>query len=380
MVLASFLLGLAACSALVNASVKEGIFDKILSITPPEDSLPETPSWSATVEWSFDEKNGVKAGDTFVLHMPYVYKFTSGTRAVDLVADSVTFANCDLFSGDNVVAYSELKCTATSACEKVNSAKGTVEFPFTFNAGLSSDKANLEASTVWHAGSNVVKWTDGSKELHSEVYFDEGNPYLFSGSVEHGVYWLRKAVMRNTNQHLVLGPSCDCDGMSGYIEIQNPDYGVELDCLSVVGTITKQINDFYFPESAESCSVHVDECCATRVRVSFDNIPSGFRPYINVDSAIPHYDFNSRNQYSYGFSCGGIELCDSLWTNWYMYKDGETGGDGEFNSIVVTTVTDSSASTTGLTTITGPSTNTIVVTVPGITPSETSSYDITLSW
>lgn len=368
MVSASFLIGLSAFSARALAGAKTGIFNSIDHISAPEDCLPETPSWSATVGWSISKEMNVKEGDTFALRMPYVYKFTSGTRSLELVAGDTSFAKCELFSGDNVVDFCELQCTALAAVEKVSSVKGTVEFPFTFNAGMLGDSVNLAASTIWKAGKNTVTWADGENKLSCDVDFTGGSSYVFSGSIEHGAYFLRKAVLLNTNQHYVLGPQCHADGMSGYIEIENPDSGVELDCKSVAGSVSDQINEFYFPQSAEKCSVNVDECSATKAKLSFSGIPAGFRPFLNVNAAIPKKDFRSSNSYSYKFSCGGFILEDYQSTSWYMYKNGETGGDGDYNDIVVTTVTGNYGCPTAVNTVTGPSTNTIVVTVP---PSET---------
>lgn len=368
MVSASFLIGLSAFSARALAGAKTGIFNSIDHISAPKDYLPETPSWSATVGWSISKEMNVKEGDTFALHMPYVYKFTSGTRSLELVAGDTSFAKCELFSGDNVVDFCELQCTALAAVEKVSSVKGTVEFPFTFNAGMLGDSVNLAASTIWKAGKNTVTWADGENEFSCDVEFTGESSYVFSGSIEHGAYFLRKAVLLNTNQHYVLGPQCHADGMSGYIQIENPDSGVELDCRSVAGSISDQINDFFFPQSAEKCSVNVDECSATKAKLSFSGIPAGFRPFLNVNAAIPKKDFSSTNSYSYKFSCGGFILEDHHTTSWYMYKNGETGGDGDYNDIVVTTVTGSHGCPTAVNTVTGPSTNTIVVTVP---PSET---------
>lgn len=54
------------------AAVKEGVFTKINSITPPGTARPESVNWQAAVAWSIPASMNMKAGDTFTLHMPYV--------------------------------------------------------------------------------------------------------------------------------------------------------------------------------------------------------------------------------------------------------------------------------------------------------------------
>lgn len=105
------LASLAAVSLAVAGAVAKlqlGVFNGIKSITPSDNRRPEQPSWHATVLWEIKPAMGVQEGDTFTLHMPYVYKFTSSSNTLQLTAGGQVVANCNLYSGENIVGYSEV--------------------------------------------------------------------------------------------------------------------------------------------------------------------------------------------------------------------------------------------------------------------------------
>lgn len=362
------LASLAAVSLAVAGAVAKlqlGVFNGIKSITPSDNRRPEQPSWHATVLWEIKPAMGVQEGDTFTLHMPYVYKFTSSSNTLQLTAGGQVVANCNLYSGENIVGYSEVQCTATAAAANAGTFTGDVTFPFTFNAGSTSDEVNLEAAGVWKSGQNTVTWSDGDKTFSTTVDFNPGASSIIQGSPENGVYGLRKMVSLNINQHYLMGPLCPYDGQYGRLEISNPSPGVGFDCSSLAGAITDQVNDWYFPKTAEKIGVNIDSCSSYQATVSFSNLPAGFRPYININAAIPNVaSFRSLNTYSYNFVCGGRRQLGQLLIAWVMYNNGNTGSGGDFKPVVVTTVTDPDITTTAVVTSTGTSTNTIVVSVP----------------
>lgn len=193
------------------AATVEGVFNSILSITDPGNTRPGSVNWRAAVNWKITSDMEMKEGDTFTLHMPNVYKFTSSAQTLQIKAGSLVLANCDLFSGDNIVGYSEVQCTATAEVANVGTASGTITFAFTFNSGYSSDEVNLEAASVWSTGTNTIRWTDGPNVLTKDVTFEGGNTGVIEGSAENGVYGLRALVNSNTKQHYLLGPRCLVD-------------------------------------------------------------------------------------------------------------------------------------------------------------------------
>lgn len=159
---------LVSCVSLARGALVERIFKEVTSIaTSNVDLFPGTPTWSASVSWS--KNSSQLAFDTFVLHMPYVYQFTTYPLPLELAASGVNYASCLLFSGETIVLYSEIQCTATSAITDVTeSVSGTASFNFFFNSGF--DLAlNLDAGNYWAPGAITIDWTDGSTTLTTSI-------------------------------------------------------------------------------------------------------------------------------------------------------------------------------------------------------------------
>lgn len=117
----------------IAAAAKGGSFTGIHNIYPADDNRPETLTWQAEVQW--EVPNTTKLGQNFTLDMPYVLKFDDKETTLDLPADDVTYAHCDMFSEGNVVSWSQTKCETTDAANGKRTAKGSVRFKFRCNAG-----------------------------------------------------------------------------------------------------------------------------------------------------------------------------------------------------------------------------------------------------
>lgn len=374
MVSLKYLVSLGALATHVAATFHLGhrpvVFNEILSIDPPEDKHPETPGWLAKVRWEINNEMGLKEGDYFTLHMPYVSKIEASVSAgIKLIHESKVYANCKVFSGANVVAFSELQCTCTAEVEGVAKISSHIEFGFAFNAGFAFDAISLAAATIWRAGENLVHWVCGGVKLLAKVHFEAGLSFTFGGSIDHGAYYLRKNVFLDFNQHYVLGPSCAHRGMSGYIEIKNPLTEVALDCKSLKASITSKINVFCFPLFALRTTVEVKECTATYAKVYVKNIPRHHRPYLNINAAVPKKDLTCEVTYSYNFKCGQEYFKESHNAEWKVHGN---GNDNECTEVVMSTTTDCAASSTGLTSVYASGTETIIVTVPCSPPESTS--------
>ncbi|KAI5906192.1 Agglutinin-like protein 3, partial [Candida parapsilosis] len=104
-------------TALTQAAEISNVFQSFDSLTWENGAsyryrTPLTPSWIAQLSWKILGSN-VKPGDTFTLNMPCVFKFTTTQESIDLDVGDTVYATCRFEPGDLVVAYSQLKCTAS---------------------------------------------------------------------------------------------------------------------------------------------------------------------------------------------------------------------------------------------------------------------------
>lgn len=68
---------------------------------------------------------------------------------------------------------------------------------------------------------------------------------------------------------------------SGTLEIRTLDDSVTFDCESINFSITNTLNDWNLPTNAESLN-YTKKCFAKNVTISFDEIPAGYRPFLDI--------------------------------------------------------------------------------------------------
>ncbi|KAL6674063.1 hypothetical protein ACI3LX_004943 [Candidozyma auris] len=102
------------------AAPQTGVFTSIDSLTPFDVAWPMMPGWDATVSWHINSSMEMKDGDTFFLRIPFVIEFNTDESSIQMSDGTNTFANCVLTPGENLVPYSEVKCTATTQVEMFN--------------------------------------------------------------------------------------------------------------------------------------------------------------------------------------------------------------------------------------------------------------------
>ncbi|QEL63474.1 hypothetical protein SBP28_005429 [Candidozyma auris] len=322
------------------AAPQTGVFTSIDSLAPFDVAWPMMPGWDATVSWHINSSMGMKDGDTFFLRIPFVIEFNTDESSIQMSDGANTLANCVLTPGENLVPYSEVKCTATTQVEAVQSSSGTITFPIVFNAGFSAQESDLEAANHWSTGSNTLEWTDGSNTLTHPITFVGGTMSAFNGRPKRGILDQRSFVSTNTIRQFLMGPLCQSSDMSGELSIENLSEEAPFDCDSITMAMSNQINAWYFPQTADEAEATIVSCSAAGVNVAFSNLPAGFRPYINIDATKKIAVSEIDNIYHYNFTCNGAEL------------------------IVVTTATDPGITATSIATHTGTDANTIVVNVP----------------
>ncbi|KAK6453614.1 cell-wall agglutinin N-terminal ligand-sugar binding-domain-containing protein, partial [Scheffersomyces xylosifermentans] len=333
---------------------------------------PDKPSWIATLHWVIDGSKE-KAGDTFTLNMPCVFKFTTpaGVNSVDLKVNNDVYATCKFSPGEIVVPFSQLQCTVAKIVTGSTYASGTVNFPITFNVGESALQTDLEDSTCFTPGTNTVTFNDGPNKLSTTANFQAGSPMPDDFDPDTIVFRNRAAPSTNEYQHYLLAGNCPNGYRSGKLGFRFS--GGTLDCSSVHAAITDQLNAWYFPET-ESDFSFTPRCTSNGFSISYNNIPAGFRPFI--DGLIRQSSSSLTVSYTNSYVCSDFyRYRYNPIIDWGNYDNSGTGSNG--NVVVVTTKT-WTKSTTQLTTLpfnTAPgNTKTIEVNVPIPTVTTTTTW------
>lgn len=346
-----------------------------LTITPQSaaatNGWPRTSYWKGDVKWHIDGGQ-LAAGTEFTLHMPYVQASAS---TVNLVANGVTYANCNFFNGDFIVGYSELQCKVAPGLTDSDVAVGTLTIPFLFDSGFSSTTPSLQAAKQWSVGTNTVTWTSGSKSLSSTVTFQGGTDTFDPDTHVHSAQTLFGL---NKQQYYVRGASCPSGDQSGTLGINFYNAGSPpIDCSSLTTAISNQFNAWYFPETASAFTYSV-LCNNSVAEITYSGVPAGYHPFFDILTPLAQVGtLNFAHIQSYKCGDGPTQQASHLST-FTTLPGGNTGSEGSniVNTIVTKTYT---GLTTRITTLPYDSTEsgatrTIEVDVPVPTVSTTKTW------
>ncbi|EGW34041.1 uncharacterized protein SPAPADRAFT_134874, partial [Spathaspora passalidarum NRRL Y-27907] len=332
---------------------------------------PAYPSWISTLSWKIDGST-MSPGDTFTLNLPCVFKFTTSQTTVNLNVGSVNYATCTFNPGDIVVAFSKLECVLLDTVTPSLDAHGTVNFPVAFNVGGSALSTDLQDSTCFHNGQNTVSYYDGDNKLSTQATFAGGS----TDDPSKIVYVNRVVPSLNKQQHYLLGGNCPSGYRSGSIGMKIQNSGSQIDCSSVQMAITNSLNDWYFPENADENFSYTYSCSSTSFVVNYQNIPAGYRPFIDALVQVNNGVSISMN-YVNTYTCTGSSRStnNGKTISWGAYENNVAGGNGEAVEVVTQTYT---GSTTKISTMpfstSSDTTKTIVVNVPIPTVTTTTTY------
>nr|AAD32849.1 agglutinin-like protein [Candida albicans] len=329
-----------------TAKAITGIFNSIDSLTWSNAGNyafkgPGYPTWNAVLGWSLDGTSA-NPGDTFILNMPCVFKFTASQKSVDLTADGVKYATCQFYSGEEFTTFSTLTCTVNDALKSSIKAFGTVTLPIAFNVGGTGSSTDLEDSKCFTAGINTVTFNDGSKKLSIAVNFEKS-------TVDRSGYLTTSRFMPSLNKiaTLYVAPQCENGYTSGTMGFSTSYGDVAIDCSNVHIGISKGVNDWNHPVTSESFS-YTKSCSSFGISITYQNVPAGYRPFI--DAYISPSD-NNQYQLSYknDYTC-----VDDYWQHapftlkWTGYKNSDAGSNGIVIVATTRTVTDSTTAVTTL--------------------------------
>ncbi|KAI5906184.1 Agglutinin-like protein 9, partial [Candida parapsilosis] len=335
---------------LTTAAQVSGIFTSFNSLTWKSASnyrnaAPNYPTWTAVLGWSLDGAK-VNPGDTFTLTMPCVFKFITTQTSVDLSADGVSYATCQLNPGEILVTYSTLTCTVNSALRSNMEATGTLSLPLSFNVGGSGGNADVADASCFKVGQNTVTFTDGSNSISTTANFKQGDYQL--GTYDKFINYRLIPSLNEAQHYMVSGP-CAKGYVSGTIGLATSDSG-SIDCSNWHVGYSNDFNEWAFPKSFSSDYTVTSSCSSSQLLVSFKNVPAGYRPFIDALFRVPN-GAGVKVTYINTASC----VADTKQQNWGeegygwgSYQNGEAGANG---IIVVLTTSTILGSTTGITTL-----------------------------
>ncbi|KAG7662230.1 uncharacterized protein J8A68_004240 [[Candida] subhashii] len=375
----NFILLFYLLDSFANCAVVSGIFTSLDSIVYQQGANygfdgPGNPSWVVTMSW---EINGGKVSpkDTFVLTLPCVFKFTATTSTVDLKVADTIYATCSFQPGDVILSYSQLSCQASDNIKSNTEAKGTIKFPLTFNVGGSALEPDLTCSTRWKDGDNVVTFFDGDRALSTTAKF-QGD--ILSSPTD---VFIKSRVIPSLNVefHYLSASHCTDGYTSGKLGFTILASGVSIDCSSVYKGLTSKINKWYVPTDASELSAVSVSCTATSYSVSYQNIPSGYLPFLTAFMKV-NTGVANKVQYVNEYTCkGSTKVTRSQTILWSTYQNSSPGGSGQAVFVTTSTFLGSTTSVTTLPFIEGVGTKTVVVNVPIPTITTTTTWDKTIS-
>ncbi|RLV83161.1 Agglutinin-like protein, partial [Meyerozyma sp. JA9] len=354
-------------AAVVSAAQVSGIFTGFSNLVWQNGAnyykaLPGFPSWLATLDWSI-QGSKYKAGDTFDLNMPCVFKFTTNDQTVELKVNNDAYATCTLYSGEIVTAYSQLQCTISDLVNAQTDVSGTVTVPLAFNVGGSANEVDIEDANCYTAGQNTVTFTDGDHKISIDVNFNSG-PTAGGINPDQIIYSSRVIPTLNKLQHYLVAGNCPNGYSSGTLAFTVSN--TNLDCSSFHAQVTSQLNSWYYPENSQDFNFQTS-CSANTFTVTYSNIPAGLRPFIDILGSTTSASGGTPVTYTNNYYCVGDRTLhrNSRSVTWGSYKNADSGSNG--NAVVLTTKT-WTGTTTRVTTLpynTNPgNTKTIEVDVP----------------
>ena len=259
------------CFATVALAAKLTNVWTLLSISSPQGNRPQD-IHSASLGWRITTGEA-SSGDTFDIIMPGVFRTKFGEQQLRLVVDDTTYALCDAWDGSYITDYSSLLCTVTSAVntDRDITATGVATFDFVFGAGGSSRSSDLYEASLYHAGTNTINWSG----LSTTVDF-VGGPFFNENDNDGLIYYARSTPQLN-EQLCVLSGSCPDGITSGYTVVTFENF---YDCSQFSVKMTKDLNDFYLPESYEDVPQLQVICQSGRVVARFEDVPAGYRVFL----------------------------------------------------------------------------------------------------
>ena len=365
---------LASCAAAKQIS---GVFGSIDSIgyssgsSTFNDDNPSDLYWNSVVNWKLSGAT-MSPGDTFTLHMPNVFRIAADTDTVGMLVNSNEYATCTFFSGEVVVAYSELQCVVNAALVPGIDASGTINFPFVFNAGFGGNAVDLTGANAYQVGSNNIVWKDGANDVQGTAVFQAGSSFNIVNDPDVLNYVVRKLPSVGQVQHIVLGATCESGTFSGQIGLIF-NSGDQIACNNANVGMSNAINSWYFPTTSSNVQ-YTGSCSGSQYVVNFENAPAGYRVFMDLEIS-PNAGSLVDVSYVNDIVCNGQTKTHSDKVSWSQIPNTPPGSNG--SEIIWTTVT-WTGSTTRVTTLPFNSTNghtqTIEIDVPIPTVTTTTTW------
>ncbi|KAK6866742.1 Agglutinin-like protein 1, partial [Candida tropicalis] len=268
--------------------------------------------------------------------MPCVFKFTTSATTINLRANGITYATCDLHAGEEFTTFSSLDCTITEPLVSVREVSGKISIPLAFNVGGSGSSVDIVGSTCFTLGTNTITFQDGDTSFSTQARFEAPS------GPSSGLLYLQRAIPSlNKVNGLAILPDCPNGYTSGTLGFSSNQPGYSIDCSGAEGYLSELLNPWQYPTTAEPFSYY-KTCTSNSFEITFNNIPAGFRPYIAALVLAPQANYNVH--YTAKYRCVGAAQRDAssdvMWTGYNNANPDSFGG-----VVVVTTVTGTQSKT-----------------------------------
>ncbi|RCK64319.1 Agglutinin-like protein 7 [Candida viswanathii] len=351
------------------------IFTRFVSIT--KDAVnsysfegPVLSTWIVTLGWEIDGTRAMP-GDTFTLEMPCVYRIFIEETTIDLLAQGVSYATCDVVSGEESSTTSYLRCTMNSGLQESSTVDGILQFPVMFNAGGSASAVDLEASTCFTSGTNTITFIHGQRRLSIQQNFAASTDRLGMP-----IAYVRTGNTLDDLLAMLMAPACEDGYATGKLTIAPVDRDIELDCTTQTAGFTTALNAWHLPTNSRDI-YHSSLCTSRQFAISYSDVGAGYRPFLLVNlRRLQGTSFNVR--YTIQNMCQGESFSDrSRQASWKTLNYGVVDSYGDAMDVVSRTRTGTMSTTLVTTRPFNPSTHktkTIQIYVPIPTTTITTSY------
>lgn len=247
--------------------------------------------WETTLGFSLSE---IKAGTTYTLDMPYIYrvKFDGTESVLYAKVDGTNVIECTVTQGSYIMDHSTLSCTVLEAAESFKALDGSLKFYVLFSTGGSAHAVEIAASTHWSAGENTVTWGDLSTTVTFAPVETNKGLYLKAHTTGYG-----------SAENYLLFPECGSDGSVSITYDATVDGQGEIDCSLVEVHVSNEFNDFMYPTSYGSNDNLFLSCSDNTVSIVFMGVPAGSRVWVTSWQYQSISDMYFKNIVEYDLTC-----------------------------------------------------------------------------
>ncbi|ODV78473.1 uncharacterized protein CANTADRAFT_266706 [Suhomyces tanzawaensis NRRL Y-17324] len=327
-------------TTILGKNVESGIVFKNLQITSTVSTNHPQDIRTANLFWKLDLLQ-VDANDVFRLNMPCVFRTKFPGSILRLTAGSQTYAECTAHDASYLSSNSYLECVVSSSFDSSSGliVQGQITFDFSLNAGGSTNPADQFCASQYDKGSFHLQWDD-----FSQVIPITSGPYYEPISKLDELIIYSRTTPQKLEQVYFLAGVCPGGISSGSLYFVTDD---KLDSSLFKVGATDNLNDFYFPKSADSVEFETSTSDDEKsLELYFGQVEEGRRVFFEGFEAFPKNMNSLTHYYGYQLTCGDGSTIQQSAGKKIVIIDGGSDGNG---SVLPPTSTLSRSSSTSVT-------------------------------